>query len=66
MSRSEQQIARAKKIIEQHKRRINASKLTRRDAALVNRYMFGSSKELAEEAVAYEQGRFKGDVREID
>ena len=62
MSLTAEQIARAKKIIMQHKHRISYKKLSRADAVLVCRYVYHCTKELAEEAVAYELGEFKGDV----
>jgi len=60
------QIARAKKIIEQHGRRIELSKLGTADAVLVHQYVFSCSKETSEEAVAHAKGEFKGDVVELD
>jgi len=60
------QIARAKQIIEQHERLIDAKKVSRSDAVLVFRYLFDAPRSLAEEAVAYGQGRFKGDVIKVD
>ena len=66
MSLTAKQIARAKKIIEREKRRIDLSKLSRADAVLVFRYAFRAPLSIAEEAVAYAQGRFRGDVIELD